>query len=134
MVNSDMVSAGHLATQVAALWFPTMLDQAGPIKDPDPKLTDRIRALMLALPPGTISRDEFTPEAATKLFAGPLTDAGRFLSGLGSLQSLELLDRRPMDGGLIACRYKATYERLMLVATWTLSPDGKVTGMELSPT
>ena len=132
MVNSDMVSAGHVAMQVAGLWYPTLKSSTSPTADPDPALTTRLRALMVALPTGSLPREEFTPEAAAQLFAGPITQAGSFLSGLGALQAFELVDRRPVEGGRVQCRYKATYEKLTLGANWTFAADGKIAGMALT--
>jgi CubicO group peptidase (beta-lactamase class C family) len=133
MVNSDMVSAGHLAMQVAALWFPTMVAATAPLVDPDPALTARLKAIILSLPAGTVSREEFTPEAAAQLFAGAVEQAGTFLSGLGSLQSIAVVDRRPLEGGLVQCRTKLSYEKLDLAATWALNADGKIAGLTLGP-
>jgi CubicO group peptidase (beta-lactamase class C family) len=102
-----------------------------PIADPDPKVADRVRALLASAAQGSLTSEElayvrqgFFPETASEI--------QRRLAGLGAPTKLTLLER-VVRGDDQVSTYDVAYERQTFRVVVALAPDGKVGRLSLSP-
>jgi hypothetical protein len=80
---------------------------------------------------GKLTADLFTAEAATPILNNS-PQAAQFLKTLGTLNNIELLERREQSEVRIY-RYRLTYSSGKLIYTVGLTKDDKIAGMQLRP-
>jgi D-alanyl-D-alanine carboxypeptidase len=133
LTNLEGGHAGPLARGIAALYVPELAPRvAQAIPDADPKTTERLRKLLIALAAGMADPAEFAPDFRAVLFPTRVREAQTLLTSLGPLKTMELLEARAEDGALHR-RYRVTFGGTALLATFTVAKDGLITGAGLRP-
>jgi CubicO group peptidase (beta-lactamase class C family) len=133
LANSDSADAGSLATGVAAFYLPALVAHAPkPIRDTDPKTTQRLRDVMTAIAAGHPDPQSFTEPAKAALFPGRMEEAKSILGPHGPLQSFELMEERS-EGKQRVRSYKAAWKDLTLRCSFTLTEAGQIDALNVRP-
>jgi hypothetical protein len=117
--NQDVVNMVEpLSRQIATLVF---LPER---KEPSPKDTAQVRAILAALQKGRIDRTLFTDNANGYFSAPALRDCRTSLGALGKLQSVTPVSES-LRGGMTHRSYRAQFAKKTLSLNIYLLPDGK---------
>jgi CubicO group peptidase (beta-lactamase class C family) len=132
-LDSAHSNPGKIAHHVAGLYLPALMPpELKPIEDKEPQVTAFVREVLQKIAEGKADPEWFTPERRKELFPDRIKAAGEFLKTLGALKSLDLVERKEEDG-LPAYTYRAAFGDRTMLLRLTLSPDGKIAGMQLAP-
>jgi CubicO group peptidase (beta-lactamase class C family) len=122
-----------LAHGVAAIYNPSLLPTpVKAIEDKEPQVAALAKDLLQKTAAGTLDPELFTTKARAVIFPDRAKLAGDFLKSLGTLNTIELIERRD-DGELRVHLYRIAYKEATLFFTLTLDKEGKVAGMQLRP-
>jgi D-alanyl-D-alanine carboxypeptidase len=121
------VRVGEMATRLADYCFPA----ARPPKDPNPRVTRRLRRLLLDLTRGKADPSEFTPQVWESLLPN-LKQATAFYQSLGPLRSFRLAEQTNAEGGR-TLRYRVGWGGMTWIQTFALTEDGRIAGLGLQP-
>jgi CubicO group peptidase (beta-lactamase class C family) len=116
-----------LVTRVAGFYLPP----AKPIEDKQPKLTRRLKTVLLHLAAGEIDPEPFTSEAYATL-APKLQQASTFYQSLGSLKFFRLIEQTNDDKNRMY-RYRARYGDTKWIHTFVLTEEGKIAEVGAEP-
>ncbi len=127
-------AAGVLIYQgVGAKYIPAPAASApAPVEDTDPKTTEALKAVLIAMLEGRLDPDVFTTEAREIQFPKKVAELGRRLAPLGEIEAFAPLGAKA-EGGMRTLRYRAMLGETALVVTFTLAADGKVAGLLVRP-
>ncbi|WP_226573922.1 serine hydrolase domain-containing protein [Microseira wollei] len=138
VIFANLIEASEekLARGVAAIYSPAVaLPALSSIEDKEPKVTAFVKEVLQKTVDGTVSRELFTPEAATALFPDRNKQAGDFLKSLGTFVDLQLVERTE-QGEVRLYRYRVTYRNYqdnVLLLTVGLTKDDKIAGIQIQP-
>jgi hypothetical protein len=128
-LDSAHSNPGRIAHHVAGLYVPALMPpELKPIEDKEPQVTAFIREILQKVAEGKADPEWFTPERRKELFPDRIKDFGEFVKSLGTLKSLDLVERKQEDG-LPAYTYRAAFDDRTMLLRLTLSPDGKIAGI-----
>lgn len=132
LANLAEADPARFVDRIAAALEPDAprIEAEDPIADAQPELAARARVFL-----GKLAQGEISPEDRATLLPGSASvaaeDAKR-LASLGSLQSLTLVDRRPL-GDEVASTYLAHYGRHTFRLEWAVGPAGELREYALTP-
>ena len=118
----------HLAGAVADLVAPAPAPVHALIRDDDPALTTRLRAVL----EGTAPAEMFTPETQQSLLPMSRQLGPMFVQTYGPVRTFALVDDKP-QAGLRVRRFLVLYgdaPQKQLLVSFTLTPDGKVAALD----
>jgi D-alanyl-D-alanine carboxypeptidase len=134
LCNLGDVPGEVFAREIAGLYLGLPLTVYSPngIEDREPKVTERLKAVILSAAKGEVDAALFTAEAQNALVplikrAGP-----ELLGAAGNLKSFVLLERKDEAGSRIYL-YRATFEKQTLIWTFQLTKEGKINALEPKP-
>ncbi|MBK9155659.1 MAG: beta-lactamase family protein [Chloracidobacterium sp.] len=127
--NLAQANQSRLANGVAWLIAPHLRPKA--IADPDPKVTEQTRELLIAFLDKKADMGRFTPEVqkAIGLAGDRLVD---FVRTLGPIQNFSLMERSATPGG-VRYRYQIEYTGMTLFLSTSINKDGKISAFVLQP-
>jgi hypothetical protein len=103
-----------------------------PVKDKDPKTTQALKAVLIAMLEGKLDPDVFTTEVREVQFPKKVAELGQRLAPLGPLKTFSPLGEKS-EGGFRSLRYRAVLGERSLVVTFALADDGKIAGLIARP-
>ena len=125
--------AGALANGIAEIYVPALKDHAPkPIADPDPTVTAFLKQALTSAAGGTIDPEWLTPEFRSFLLPDRIKQGPDMMGRHGALQAFELMEDTTRDGRRVRI-YRATFGTTPVRAQFTLSADGKIAGLGISP-
>jgi D-alanyl-D-alanine carboxypeptidase len=129
--NLQGSSAETLSAGIAEFYIPMLAENAPKaIADSDPKLTEFLKEVVTHLANGTGNPDWFTPEARNNLFPDRIKNLKVTMGSHGPLNSFELIEENTANGVRMR-RYKAVFGDVTLRCGFTLTSEGKISGMGL---
>jgi hypothetical protein len=134
IVFANLINANErkLARGVLEIYHPQLAPvAANAIEDKEPKVTALVKEVLQKTIEEKLTPELFTPEAATPILNGS-KQAADFLRSLGTLNKIELLERRD-QGEVRIYRYRLSYNSAKLVYTIGLIKDDKIAGLQLRP-
>lgn len=127
LCNQTSAPSEAIANHIAAMAIPSLAPEKS-VKDPDPATGQVLKQVLVDAAQGKADPLRFSTSAAdTVSFVqrmGP-----RFLGPFGALSSLEYLSSKS-QGGIRTVRYRATYEKGILVWAFGLDAEGRIVSME----
>ena len=133
LVNQSGGAGQALANSVAEIYVPALKDNAPkPIADPDPTVTAFLKQALTSAAGGTIDPEWLTPEFRSFLLPDRIKQGPDMMGRHGALQAFELMEETTRDGRRVRL-YRATFGATPLRAQFSLSPDGKIAGLGISP-
>ena len=131
--NLSGADPGRVAHRVAGLYDPQFVPVAvAAIEDKEPSVTAMTRSLLQAFASGTADTALFTAEARARIFPDRARQATGVLQSLGTMTSLELVERSEAEGNRVY-RYRVRYPGQNLFVGVTLTRDNKVAGLRMQP-
>lgn len=119
-----------MGEEIAAIYNPELAPPAlKPVEDKEPQITSRAKNFLQKLIDGRAEQEQFTAEAKEKLFPSGLKQAGDFLKTLGTLEKMQLVERK-MENNVGVHRYRLIYEKTSLIYTLNITADGKIAGLQ----
>lgn len=103
-----------------------------PIEDKDPKATELFKSVLQATIDGKLDPELFTETMRKEIFPDRINQAKQFLTPLGPHKSFTLVEFK-VEGKQRTFRYKVTFTEMALVLTATLTEDGKIAGLTITP-
>jgi CubicO group peptidase (beta-lactamase class C family) len=132
-LDSAHSNPGKIAHHVAGLCLPVLMPpELKPIEDKEPQVTAFVREVLQKIAEGKADPEWFTLDWRKEIFPDRIKASGEFLKTLGALKSLDLVERKEEDA-LPAYAYRAAFGDRTILLRLTLSPDGKIAGMQLAP-
>jgi CubicO group peptidase (beta-lactamase class C family) len=134
LCNTGMGAAETIASGLVAHYVPDLRPDppAAAGKDPDPKVTERTRAIVLSL---LSEEPDFTPlteDMRKALTPQMLASLRQQMAMLGPLKAFAYLKDTESPQGHVYL-YRATFGEMPLVVTATYDGDGKVAGLFMRP-
>ena len=134
-VFANLINANEkkLARGVLEIYHPNLAPVAvQAIEDKEPKVTAFVKEILQKTIDEKLTLELFTPETATPILNAS-KQAADFLKTLGTLNKIELLERRDLENGSRLYRYRLTYNSAKLIHTIVLTKDDKIAGLQLRP-
>jgi CubicO group peptidase (beta-lactamase class C family) len=134
VVFANLINANEkkLARGVLEIYHPQLAPVAAKVlEDKEPKVTALAREILQKTTAEKLTAELFTPEAGTPILNAS-KQAADFLKSLGTLGSIELLERTEQGEARIY-RYRLSYGSMKLVYTMVLMKDDKIAGLQLRP-
>jgi D-alanyl-D-alanine carboxypeptidase len=133
LVNQAGGAGQAVANAVAEVYIPALKQNAAkPIADPDPTVTAFLKQALTSAAGGTIEPESLTPEFRSFLLPDRIKQGPDMMGRHGALQAFELLEDTTRDGRRVRI-YRATFGTTPVRAQFTLSADGKIAGLGISP-
>jgi CubicO group peptidase (beta-lactamase class C family) len=133
-LDSEHSQPDKIAHDVAALYLPALKPiEQKPIADNEPQVTALLRATLEGLASGEPNLDSFA--AGQRNVWTPERTAGLrdLLKSLGTLKSIDLLERR-QSAGSRSYRYRTVFSDRTMFVYFTLDSDGKISDWQIRPT
>lgn len=125
-------NASEIASRIAALYVPDATFSAmKPKPDPDPALTQKLKAEILRLASGKPDLSLYAADFAAALQSA-LAQQVALYQTIGSLRRFDYLGQREAGKRHIIL-YRAAYSQVTLYYTIALGPDGKITSITGEP-
>jgi CubicO group peptidase (beta-lactamase class C family) len=119
---------GRIAHQVASQYNPQLTPvKLEPIEDKEPQVTAFVKSWLENIAAGRANPEDFSPEVRADWFPKGVKQVEEHTKSLGSLKSLDLLERK-QDGGQREYTYRGTFDSLKIVYCVTLNNDNKIVG------
>lgn len=134
IVFANLINANErkLARGILEIYHPQLAPVAAQaIEDKEPKVTALVKEVLQKTIEEKLTPELFTSEAAIPILNGS-KQAADFLKSLGTLNKIELLERRD-QGEVRVYRYRLSYTSTKLVYTIGLKKDDKIAGLQLRP-
>jgi D-alanyl-D-alanine carboxypeptidase len=133
LTNQENAQPDRIAKAVAGIYVPDLAEKEEPIAaDPDPKMTEFLKNLTIAMSKGLADPGLFTLEAQKAIFPDKAKEAQQFLTKLGPLKSFMYL-RQKMEGPNRVIQYRATFGDTQLLMIYVVDKDGKIAGAGVQP-
>lgn len=133
LANLSGANTERIARHLAGLYVPALLPSAErAAADQEPRVTDLIKGVLLKLQDGTIDPAPFTQEMWNGLYPQAASYLRHLLSTSGPFNSITLLARRE-QGESRLYRYRAVFGDASLLVDCTLTREGKISEMGVSP-
>jgi CubicO group peptidase (beta-lactamase class C family) len=133
LVNQGGGAAGALVNGIAEIYIPALKDGAPkPIADPDAKTTTFLKEVITLAARGETNPEWLTPEFRSFLLPDRIKEGPQMMGRHGGLQAFELMEDTTRDGRRVRV-YRATFGTTPVRAQFTLSADGKIAGLGISP-
>jgi CubicO group peptidase (beta-lactamase class C family) len=130
LVNRARFRIPKLGEEIAAIYNPELAPPVlKPIKDKEPQITARAKGFLQKLIEGKAEQEQFTSQAKEKLFPNGVKQAGDFLKTLGTLEKMQLVERK-VENNIGTHRYRLNYKDASLIYTLNLTSDGKIAAIE----
>lgn len=128
--NMTDADAGKLAYGTAAIYNPELAPPPiKPIEDKEPQVTAQLKELLQEFTKGTADPKLFTKEAEAEIFPRA-KDFSEFLKSLGTLNKIQLFERRDEDEIRIY-RYQLVFQNSTLLLTLSLTKEGKIAEIQI---
>ncbi len=134
VIFANLINASEkkLARGVLEIYHPQLAPVAAQaIEDKEPNVTAFVKEILQKTIEEKLTPELFTPEAATPILNAS-KQAADFLKTLGTLNKIELLERREQGEARIY-RYRLSYNSAKLIYTIGLKKDDKIAGLQLRP-
>jgi hypothetical protein len=124
------LDAGHsdpdkIAHGVAGIYVPALKPiELKPIGDKEPQVTALFRTTFSDMVAGRPNLESFAPEERKDWEPDHIKSLSEFLKSLGTLKSIDLLERKE-DGGSRLYKYRAAFTDRTLLVGFTLDKDGR---------
>jgi hypothetical protein len=126
LANRENRDLRDLALGVASLFSPALLPPPERfLKDLEPQVTAKIRAIVTGFAEGTLDAGPFTPKLGSALIAEMKSGFGESLHRLGPLQSLGLLERTN-EGDERVYRYRLAYRHVPLFVRCAFDKEARI--------
>ena len=133
LVNQSGGAGQALANGVAEIYVPALKANAPkPITDSDPTVTTFLKQALTSAAGGTIDPEWLTPEFRSFLLPDRIKQGPDMMGRHGALQAFELMEDTTRDGRRVRI-YRATFGTTPLRVQFSLSPEGKIAGLGVSP-
>jgi D-alanyl-D-alanine carboxypeptidase len=133
LVNQSGGAAGSLVNGIAEIYIPSLKDAAPkPIADNDGKLTEFLRQVLSSASQGSADAANLTPEFAGFLLPDRVKQGPQMMGRHGALTAFDLMEESTKDTRRVRI-YRAVFGTTPLRITFTVSPEGKVAGLGVSP-
>ncbi len=124
---------GKVAHGVAAIYNPELAPPPiKPIEDKEPQVTARLKELLQEFIKGTADPNLFTKEAQATIFPDRAKRIGEFLKTLGTLNKIQLFERKDEDE-IRVYRYQLVFQNSNLLFTLSLTKESKIAGLQIQP-
>ena len=131
-LDSAHCSTEKIAHTVAGLYEPSLaVPELKPIPDREPEVTARLRGLLGDMASGQVKQETFSADAWKDL-SPALPDLQDDLKALGSMKSLELIERKQEENKR-NYTYRGTYKDWTVLFNISLAPDDKITDFGIRP-
>ncbi len=133
LVNQSGGAGQAVANGIAELYVPALKENAPkPIADPDPTVTAFLKQALTSAAGGTIDPEWLTPEFRAFMLPDRIKQGPDMMGRHGALQAFELMEDTQRDGRRVRI-YRATFGTTPLRVQFSLSPEGKIAGLGISP-
>lgn len=133
LVNQAGNAGGALANGIAEIFIPALQTNAPkPITDADPTTTTFLREMITAAAGGTANPESLTPGFRSFLLPDRIKDGPQMMGRHGPLNAFELMEDTTRDGNRVRI-YRAVFGTTPVRVVFTVAPDGKVSGLGISP-
>lgn len=133
LVNQGGGAGGALVNGIAAIYVPAVKANAPkPIADPDPTITAFLKQALTSAAGGTIDPEMLTPGFRSFMLPDRIKQGPDMMGRHGPLQAFELMEDTERDGRRVRI-YRATFGTTPLRVQFSLSPEGKIAGLGISP-
>lgn len=132
LANREGAGVGAIARHVAGIYVPAVAGGDRAIEDAEPEVTALVRRALVALRDGTADASPFTPEMWKQMGPEVLAYLRKLLAPGGELERLDLLERSTKDGRR-AYRYRAAFATRAVTVELTISDDGRIADMGVTP-
>jgi CubicO group peptidase (beta-lactamase class C family) len=133
LANEGGAAAERIASGVAEFYLPVLREHAPkPVPDTNPQTTAFLKSVITSLSTGAAEREWFTPEAQSFFFPNRVLEGKQMLGAHGSLTSFDLMEETKNDKGFVR-GYKAVFGQVPIRCTFTLTADGKISGIGIRP-
>jgi CubicO group peptidase (beta-lactamase class C family) len=130
LVNQSGGVAGQLANAIAGIVVPGLKPTV--MHDEDPKLTGTLKQVLTAFAAGSADAALLTPEFAAFLLPDKVRTGPQMVGRFGPLNAFDLIELTTRNGGRVRV-YRAVFGTTSLRATFAVTGDGKVAGLNLAP-
>jgi D-alanyl-D-alanine carboxypeptidase len=125
LTNLGNAATTRIARHLAGLLVPALAAADRPIADPEPEVTARIKAVLLAIQNGTIDAAPFTPEMWKGFYPAGVQGFRQALQSFGAFKSIALLARET-KGDARTYRYQVTFGETAMIIDFTLTKEGRI--------
>jgi D-alanyl-D-alanine carboxypeptidase len=133
LVNQAGGAGQAVANAVAEIYIPALKEHAPkPITDTDPTTTGFLKQVVTAAAGGSADPEWLTPEFRSFLLPDRIKQGPDMMGRHGPLQAFELMEETHRDGRRVRI-YRATFGTTPLRVQFSLSPEGKIAGLGVSP-
>ncbi len=133
LTNQGGGASGAIASNVAAICIAAVRENAPkPIADPNPTLTGHLKAVITAAAAGSTNPEWLTTEFQAFMLPDRIKQGPQMMGRHGTLQAFELLEDTQRDGRQIRI-YRATFGTTPVRVQFSLTPEGKIAGLGISP-
>ena len=133
LVNQGGGAGGALVNGIAEIYIPALKDAAPkPIADPDAKTTAFLKEVITLAARGETNPEWLTAQFQTFLLPDRIKQGPQMMGRHGELTAFELMEESTRDDVRIRI-YRATFGTTPLRVQFTLSADGKIAGLGISP-
>ncbi len=133
LVNQGGGAGGALVNGIAEIYIPALKDAAPkPIADPDAKTTAFLKEVITLAARGETNPEWLTAQFQTFLLPDRIKQGPQMMGRYGELTAFELMEESTRDDVRIRI-YRATFGTTPLRVQFTLSADGKIAGLGISP-
>jgi hypothetical protein len=130
LVNRARFRISKFGEEIAAIYNPELAPPTlKPTEDKEPQITARAKDFLQKLVEGRTEQEQFTNEAKGKLFPNGVKQAGDFLKTLGTLEKMQLVERK-VEKNIGIHSYWLNYKDASLIYTLNISADGKITALQ----
>jgi CubicO group peptidase (beta-lactamase class C family) len=129
--NLRNANLNKLARSLLEMYHPQLsIAAAKVIEDKEPKVTALVKEFLQKTIDEKATPELFTPEAGA-LILSQSKQAAEYFKSLGTLNNIELLERRELESGSRLYRYRLTYSSTKLEFIITLTKDNKIDEIKL---
>jgi D-alanyl-D-alanine carboxypeptidase len=133
LVNQGGGAAGALVNGIAEIYIPALKDAAPkPIADTDTRTTEFLRGVLASAALGSADPANLTPEFAGFLLPDRVKQGPQMMGRHGALTAFDLLEESTKDTRRVRI-YRAVFGTTPLRITFTVTAEGKVAGLGVSP-
>jgi CubicO group peptidase (beta-lactamase class C family) len=133
LTNQAGGAAQSLANALVELFVPGAKANAPqPVSDADPKTTAFLKEVITRAARGETDPGWLTPQFQAFLLPDRIKQGPQMMGRHGELAAFDLLEETTRDGARVRT-YRATFGATPMRCTFTLSPDGKIAGLAISP-
>jgi D-alanyl-D-alanine carboxypeptidase len=125
LTNLGNAATTRISRHLAGLYVPALAAADRPIADAEPRVTARIKAVLLAIQAGTIDPAPFTQEMWQGFYPAGVQGFQQALRSFGAFKSITLLAREA-KGDARSYRYQVTFGETTMIIDFTLTKDDRI--------